>query len=126
MAIEVKKGNQQQSSMGRRLLAMAGKLNGQDTGEALMGGAKAAMSQGMSEAVGVEGAGGAVNAAGDMTEKMSAGLGASPFSRRLSAKSQDPQVGLQQGLSVLEELPGDHPLKQELAPLFLQAQFKRR
>lgn len=122
MAIEIKKG-QQQTSMGRRLFAMAApivggafggpagaaagamignKLTGASTEDALMGGIQAGASQGLSKAG-------------------SSGPNQGAMGRALDAKSQDPQVAVKQGLSVLETLPIDDPIRQELGPSFVRA-----
>jgi hypothetical protein len=141
MGIEIKKGNQQ-SSMGRRLFAMAApvvggaiggpagaamgsmlgsKMSGASTEDAVMGGVKAGMAQGV--------AGGAETAT-----KTGAGLPGMPspneamptvFGRRMAMKAEDPAAAIQGGMSVLESLPPGHPLKQELAPVLLQTQFAK-
>lgn len=133
MAIEIKKG-QQQTSMGRRLFAMAApivggafggpagaaagaaignKIAGASTEDAIMGGLQTGALQGISKAVTPASSGSIVG--------RGAGGAQSAFSRALSAKSQDPQVGVAQGLSVLETLPQDDPLRQELGPSFIRA-----
>lgn len=135
MAIEIKKG-QQQTSMGRRLFAMAApivggalggpagaaagsmignKLTGASTEDALMGGIQAGASQAISKATSDP----------STTEGGIVGRGAGGYQgamgRALDAKSQDPQLAVKQGLSVLETLPIDDPLRKELGPSFIRA-----
>ena len=139
MAIQQMKG-QQQTSMGRRLFSMAApivggafggpagaavgsvlgnKISGASTEDALMGGLQAGVSQGISAAA---------SPAAPATEGIvgrGAGGAPSAFSRMLDVKSQDPQVAVKQGMSVLESLPPAHPLKQELGPAFVRADMMK-
>ena len=103
----------QESSMGRRLFAMAapavgmalggpagaaagsflgGKVSGKSTQDSLLGAAQ-------------EGMGG----------------GSNPLERRLSAKSQDPQAGISAGLDALSSL--DKPLRDKYTGVLVQAQM---
>lgn len=126
----------QQTSMGRRLLAMAapvvggafggvggaiaggilgGKLAGGGSREALLQGVEAGASKAMApKAKEVEGL--------DASKNLQKPELGSAFSRRQDAISQSPQVAINEGLSALSMLPKEDPLQQYAGPL-VQAQM---
>ena len=50
-------------------------------------------------------------------------LGESAYGRRLNYLSEDPQVGIQEGLNTLAELPTDHPLRTQYTEPLVKTQF---
>lgn len=136
MAIEIKKG-QQQTSMGRRLFSLAApivggafggpagaaagsvlgsKLNGNSTEDALMNGLQSGVSVGLSKSKNPQD-----ESSQNSQDRIVGRVAGGAASRMLAAKSQDPQIGVAQGLSVLESLPENDPLRQELGPSFIRA-----
>jgi hypothetical protein len=137
MAVQIKMPEKrQESSMGRRLFAMGApvvggavggpagaalggilgsKMSGGSTQDSLMAGAQAGVTQGLTKtAAKPEGL--------DMSQKLQMpALGDSAFARRFSAASQNPQVAIQEGLSVLPELPQD--LREQYTEPLVKAQL---
>lgn len=102
----------QDSSMGRRLFAMAAPI----AGMALGGPAGAAAGSFLANKVsGQTTKDAALGAAG--------GAAQGAFGRRAELKSGDPQVKVQEGLGVLSTLPQDDPLRQSLTAPLVKSQM---
>lgn len=103
------------TSIGRRLFAMAAPIAG-----GMIGGPAGAMAGNMLASK--------MNGASSQDALLGgAQQGAdSAFSRRVQAKSQDPQMAVSDGLEVLKSLPQDHELRQKYAEPLIRAQMMGR
>lgn len=145
MGINIVKGNNQ-TSMGRRLFASLAPLAGGAIGGPVGTAAGTYLASKALDAPGSDAILGAVAAGvgagiaskptapktGNLTDKAvettgslvdTTDLGDSPLMRRLTAKMQDPQVAIQQGLNTLEQLPVGHSFRKEYAPSLIQARM---
>ncbi len=134
----------QETSMGRRLFAMAAPIAG-----GMIGGPAGAAAGGVigSKMAGGTGADAALSGAqagfaqhtsdtkADLAAKSSMGLtasqglqkpelGASAFGRRLNASTQNPQVAIDQGLDALTAMP--QPLREQYTPALIKAKMHIR
>ncbi len=145
MAVKVNVPTKQQdTSMGRRLFAMAApiaggmmggpagaaagsilgsKMSGGSIQEALQNGLMTGAQQGLTRSpaekpeISVEN----LNASQGLQQP---GIGDSAFGRRINMKSQDPAMAINEGLGVLSELPPDHPFRKQYTEPLVRAQLK--
>lgn len=130
----------QETSVGRRLFSMAAPLVGSAFGPvgAVVGnvlGSKAAGASNADTIIGAAKAGVATAAkepaapasnkvlGEELPQLQKPELGESAFGRRLSVASQNPQVGLQEGLNALSVLPPDHPMRQQYTEPLVKASY---
>ena len=114
MSIPVVKGKQNQS-VGRRLFSMAAPIVGGAVGGPAGAAAGSVLASKMNGASTQDAVMGGVEAGAS-----------SQFSRRKEAIAGAPETGISEGISVLEQLPQGHPLKQELGPGLIQASMMRK
>lgn len=127
MSVEIAMPGKQQGSIGRRLFAMAApvagmaiggpagaavggmigaKMSGANTQDALFSGAKTGLSAGGEAPEKGATPSGAVDPS-LLQESQKLQNPADAFGRRMSAKSQDPQIAIQQGIEAASVLPDD-------------------
>ena len=142
MAIMMPQGPAQDNSMTRRLFSLAapiagfaiggpagaaigstlgGLASGESGTQAALGGAKSFMSSKKNVGGADDGISGSDSP--DLPQLQKPDLGDSAFGRRISSLSQDPRIGVAQGLDALSQLPVDHPLRQEYTPILVRAQM---
>lgn len=104
--------------------ALASKVNGSTTQGALMSGLQTGVSEKLNakpEAVAEQAP--IVPTPEQMPSRAEPMMAQNAFGRRLGAASQNPQVGINEGLNVLASLPKEHPLRKDLTAPLVQAQF---
>ena len=136
----------QDTSIGRRLFAMAApivggalggpagamagslignKLSGASTQDAILGAAQQGIgAAGKSEAPQAVAPTASAQVLGQPLPQLEKpDLGDSAFGRRLNAVSQNPQVALQEGLNTLSILPQDHPFRKQYTEPLVKASY---
>ena len=129
----------QQTSMGRRLLAMAApiaggalggpagaalggvigsKVSGGSTQDALSAGLKSGIMYAATPAKKDELVG-TLNTSPEVQNAID-----SPFSRKTEMLGQNPVKSINDGLDVVAQLPIDHPIRQQLTPAFIMAKMR--